>query len=359
MDVIERLGRTIDRRWKEADHDTERFGEIATQELASARLHESIGLADLARWVAGGQALPTQSNSPFGDAQLHLYNRPRWYIEALLWANGKTGIHEHVFSGAFTVLCGRSFQAIYDFAEDHRVHDRFRLGTMSVARTDLLEPGAIETIRSGQRLSHAVVHLEAPTVTIVVRTVNDALDRDQFGYEPPCLIRHQIGPFEIEESVRLRTIRFLAHVRSPELGEVAALALEAGGLEHAFDLLRTVLSIDPALFEALYPRAVERFGSTIVRLRSVLLEGLRRQQLSAAIADPLRSASERLLLSLVLTHPSSDAVVRDFGRLAGVADAPEAVRALVGPLLDRIAAPAARRSLEALGRFLGPVRRTA
>ncbi len=334
MEIIESLGSAIDREWKQAHYQTAAFPRIASALLAEARLHEHVGLRELTNWLSDGRPLPVQSNGDFGDAQIHLFNRPRWYIEALLWHSGRTGIHEHAFSGAFCVVEGRSFQAAYEFVEETRVHNCFLLGHMSVARTELLEPGAVQTIQSGERFSHAVVHLESPTISIVARTINDALARDQFGYEPPFLLRHRIGPFLSEETTRLRTLRFLHRVAPAHAAEFAARLIAHADVESAFDILRDVLLVDTGAFGDLYTRAERRIGEPMPKLRQVLLETVRRFHLSTALADTRLRWQQRLLLSLIATHTSSRAVVDDLERLLPSDDP----GGLLKSLLDEMAA---------------------
>ena len=272
-----------------------------------------------------------QSNGAFGDVQLHLLNDPRWYVEALLWRSGRTAIHEHSFCGAFCVLVGRSLQARYAFREETRVRDGFRLGVVNLIDTELLEPGAVRTIRSGPEPAHVVVHLEVPTITLVARTINDGLVRPQFGYEPPCVIRHRDECPGSEATTRVRTLGFLFRVEPQFAAEFAERALDQADIEEMHDILSSALLFDAQLFRHLYRRAERRVGAPVHMLKRSLLETQRRLQLSTSLAADEMTWQQRLLIALLVTHTSSFAVVDDLARLLPDDDVP----ALIAGLLDQ------------------------
>ena len=169
--IFEALGRRVHDEWRLVDFESRRLAAIAYEALRDARLHERVTWDGLVDWVAESPLLPTQHDlsMEFGQPPLVVYAEPRFYIEALFWTTGTTAIHQHGFSGAFTVLTGSSVQTEYAFHVRERVNAHMVLGDLEFLRATVLRRGDVQPIHSGSDLIHSVFHLETPSVTVVVR----------------------------------------------------------------------------------------------------------------------------------------------------------------------------------------------
>jgi len=122
--------------------------------------------------------LPSQLNlyNNFGEPSLTIFNNKKFAIDLYFWRKNDTIIHSHGFRGAFKVLFGQSF------------HEQFKVQLLNSYANDIQEtkllsehikimnPGDVNII--SPQLTHRVVHIDNPTVTLCIRTVEDtALDQ--------------------------------------------------------------------------------------------------------------------------------------------------------------------------------------
>jgi predicted metal-dependent enzyme (double-stranded beta helix superfamily) len=172
MDVFRRLGELLEARWRQHDYDERVFPDLAAALLEEADELEKIGALDILRWIGSQPALPAQQDAPsrFGDLAITFYDTPRFFVSALFWLDGTTAIHQHSFCGAFRVLAGGSLHTRYRFRVERAVNSRFRLGELDRGQVELLVPGSVRPIASGDRFIHSLFHLERPSVTVVIRT---------------------------------------------------------------------------------------------------------------------------------------------------------------------------------------------
>lgn len=186
------LGRTVLARWKAQNFSHELFPEIATQALEENPPAEHIELDALIRQFLLDDDQPFQSQSPFGQPELIVYDDPRFYIQVLFWMEGTTDIHQHSFSGAFHVMQGSSLHSMFEFQDAKSISSHFRVGDLVLKETQLLETGRTVPIVSGPGYVHSLFHLDTPSVSVVVRTQNDPGAGAQYTYLPPHLA---VDPF--------------------------------------------------------------------------------------------------------------------------------------------------------------------
>ncbi len=183
------LGELIERRWLACSYDEEAFPQLAQEALAADPPHRSVAAKDIVDWIFEPRQPFLQPNSTelFGEPPVTLFQAPRFYIEALFWFSSTTAIHEHSFSGAFAVLAGSSVHSHWRFTQSGSINSRMLYGKLEPAATEILRPGNIRQIESGDRLIHQLFHLEVPSVTIVVRTYLDRHQLPQYRYLLPGL----------------------------------------------------------------------------------------------------------------------------------------------------------------------------
>src|SRR5439155_8916147 len=129
-------------------------------------------------------------------------------------------IHSDGFRGAFRVLHGRSLQETFQVKVSQRIAPGVMECEPGMPEMTLLEPGDVRTILPGEKLTHRVIHLEKPTVTLCVKTINEPR-LYQWEYYPGGLAvqRRDLGPELIKEIYYFeyllhrnaaRAVRFLA-----------------------------------------------------------------------------------------------------------------------------------------------------
>jgi len=315
---VERLGADLEARWCADDYNLDRFPEVATRALADARLPERISADDIIRWALHAATLPEQSDLParFGQPPLTLHRSRRFYIQALYWLDGSTTIHQHAFSGAFQVLLGSSIETRYEFEVERRFDGHFVLGTLRRLDAALRGRGDITAIRSGPRgLVHSLFHLDRPSVTVVVRTSQDADSGPQFAYAPPGI---GFDPF-FEEPTRdraLQLVNLLLETGHSELERMVGDLVARSDLHTAYRVLDACSRTeDRQLFARLIERvrdrgAAERFREAFEVARRLAFLYARR----AAVREP----NGRFLLGvLVNAHRRQDALALVSARATG------------------------------------------
>jgi hypothetical protein len=158
--------------------------------LADVEVPAGVTASSILEWVATTSDLPPQSrrSDPFGQPPLVLHHEDDFFIQALVWMEGTTAIHDHAFCGAFMVLEGVSLQVTYTFEPAERMaEDQLVVGDLGADRPEVLRPFDVRPIEPGEAFLHALFHLERPTVTIVVRNGACPLPYPQYEYLRPGL----------------------------------------------------------------------------------------------------------------------------------------------------------------------------
>ena len=327
MKYFESLGLTLASELGSRNFDNEVFPDLAIRALERSRLCESVTVEEISEWAAAADWLPYQPTleSNFGEWPVTLFWHPHFYIEALHWTFETTAIHQHGFSGAFAILEGSSVQSRYTFEREKRVNPRMSLGKLQLQDVKLLDKGSLEPIRSGADLIHSVCHLDVPSVTIVIRTHSDIENQPQYSYRRPCLA---IDPFYSDPTVtrRVQMLSFLGRVKSPRLADHAEQALASSDLYGAYRILEHLrLSLAGAnVFDRLARVARDRHGADVDRLL-VVLDELDREAVISSRRASTGVPAHQLLLGLLMSLPSRDAILDIVGRKFAGRDAREMV----------------------------------
>lgn len=211
MKWIEELGERIERRWRAVSYSEEAFGDLAADALATTECPREF-FREVTAWGLGDHAIPLQIDidAMFGQPPICVYVNPlqTFYIQALVWLDSTTSVHQHGFSGAFKVVEGQSLHARYSFDACDRVNSRMIFGSVDYLDAEVLSVGDVRTIERGNALIHSVFHLDRPSVTLVVRTFGDTTKGPQYDYLRPWLA---VDPFY--ESARLqRNLQILSAI---------------------------------------------------------------------------------------------------------------------------------------------------
>jgi hypothetical protein len=177
MKPILDLARELTLDWRRARGRLASFPGIATRalerfdyDLTQQELDETLG-----RWLLKTSPLPDQVNlhNTFGQPPVTLFNDGRFVIDLYFWLTFDTSIHSHGFRGAFRVLHGKSLHEVFKIRSSRAVAPDVALVRLGRPEASLLGPGDVRSIQPGRALTHRVIHLENPTVTLCVKTINE------------------------------------------------------------------------------------------------------------------------------------------------------------------------------------------
>jgi len=174
LDYFCKLDKHLDRAWDAAGRDEDCFSDVAAAALRSLPPGRHLDLEKLIDTVLDPAApRPPQLAPPgaFGQPGVTVFRGRGYLVEVYFWQQALSAIHDHPFRGAFTVLRGFSVEAVYRFETHEELGPRARLGHLSPASLALIETGHVGAFgRDRHALIHALLHVQMPTVSLVVRT---------------------------------------------------------------------------------------------------------------------------------------------------------------------------------------------
>lgn len=316
----------IEREFRGCHYDHACFPAIAERHLRESALHEGYRLdfEELTRWmIEPGHVRPTDGVRRFSDLPVTVARGTGFSVDLLVWAAGTPAIHQHSFSGAFTVLQGSSIHAHFELATRDRVGDGMRLVTCRLIGAELLTTGGVRVIAAADGLTHSTFHLDEPTVSLVVRTDHEPWTAPQFMVLPP---HYAVAPEWLRRDgvsdALERALRTMSRVSDPALVAVAGRCLASLDLPRAVLLLVGCcdLFLGPPL-EAIVAEVAAAHGPRAHGLGDVL----RRSQYQSrirALRDITTDPSERFALAAMMVaqthgeartilslHPRGDALV--------------------------------------------------
>lgn len=304
-----RLGDTVLAAWERTGFAPPRFPAIARAALEERPPVDHVDVAAFVREFLLNDAQAPQTQSGFGQPELVVYDHPRFYVQVLFWLDGTTDIHQHGFSGAFSVLAGSSLHARFEFAERQAIAPHFVLGDVRPTAIELLETGRTVVIESGRGFIHSLFHLETPSITVVVRTQHDHGSDPQLNYLPPHVAH---DPTHLDPLLARRTqlLDVLEHVADPAypalvLAMLAEMELAPGFaiVLHAMRHLREVDAWDMvrAAFEERHGAVAAGIGATF--------DACARRDVVIALRGVLDEPDHRFFLALLASVPTSDALL--------------------------------------------------
>lgn len=156
----------------------------------------------------------------FSNMPLVLARNRNLYVELLCWMSATTDIHAHAFCGAFRVMQGSSVHTRYRFQPERWVSDAMALGPLQCLGSEYLHQGSVREIVPGRNgLVHALFHLEAPSLTLLVRTHSNVAAKPQLAFFPPGLAIDSPGLEKDEELKYLSRLLALSAKGDPVAAE--------------------------------------------------------------------------------------------------------------------------------------------
>ena len=277
------LAEDVALQWSAAGGTVEAFADIAVAALERSNLARTLTIDALCRYVANADTLPVQLDpaSTFGEPPVTLAIADGFHIDAYLWVQPATAIHDHGFDGAFQVVDGVSLHSTFTFDGDDDLDAAVRCGTLSVEDNELLGPGTIRSIRSGQSFIHQVAHLPTPSLSLVVRTTDTIQTGHQYEYLFPGVAVASSHGLTVVERRQLEVVSWAMRLGRPDHETlVTALVTKARPLLTAW-LLRWVAGAGGA--PALAARAA---GASPYPWVGPLLDGAAREPTGRFLFDP-------------------------------------------------------------------------
>jgi hypothetical protein len=331
---VDELGHAIDADWSRLNYDPYQLPELATRHLAAARLHRALRPVDILAWALRGD-LPDQFDklSTFGQPPITLFRARHFVIDALFWLDGTTTIHDHAFSGAFQVLSGSSIETTFRFEASRDGGGHFFFGSLGLLDSALRTTGDARPITPESSYIHALFHLERPSVTILIRTLQLPRIAAQLQYEP-CGFAW--SPFFRDPTLdrMVEVVELLDRSNDQAFEDLAGGLMTRSDLYTTFRLLRACVEMKDerrlsALLERLADRdAADTFSGWLAKER--VERFLMRQR--AFVHEP----DLRFLLAVLLNSHRGDHSLRLVSAFAGPDKDPAAETASWLARLSRI-----------------------
>lgn len=306
------LAQAVRTRWARVGHDDVALTSIAQEELERRPPSEHVTFADVMDHalfdVLGPQRL--DGSNSFGQPPISVYEDDMLAIQVLPWLDGTTSVHEHTFTGAFSVLEGSSLHARYRFDEHRSFGDRLAWGSLSLDAVEVLRPGVVRPIHPGRGALHALFHLDHPSATVVVRSMELARGIPQLSHYSPGLgVDGLFNPPLLRR--RLLMLATAAKVAPDDLERRMLRFVEDHGPLAA---VRAIMTVDSVLgsSRALKPviaRTAELYGNELAGLAVVLEEERRKTNLISRRAS-IEDNEHRFFLALLLNVPSREEILR-------------------------------------------------
>jgi hypothetical protein len=184
---VRELGGRLTDSWRRRGFREGDFADLAVSALEPlAAWAGDVDPSDLICWIAGAPDLTRQVPK---DPAVILYQNDRLDIGLLFSMPGLALAHDHAFTGAALVLAGTGAQLRYSFACARQVNERLRVGHLSVAGVDLVQPGQVRALPCTPFI-HAMIPLDSPIVVLLVKAALN--DRHRFNYwEPGIALREE------------------------------------------------------------------------------------------------------------------------------------------------------------------------
>ncbi len=185
MKIFDDLAAQVEKEWLKTENNPDVFVELATTALRKFKYDWAIEKFDseLKDWLIDRSALPHQMSvhNTFGQPSITFFNNGRFVVDLYIWVDFDTSIHSHGFRGAFRLLHGESLQEIFHAPTVQNIAEDIRLVDLSKIEFAHLKQNDVQEIAAGVDLTHRVVHLANPTVTLCIKTINEP-DLKQWNY---------------------------------------------------------------------------------------------------------------------------------------------------------------------------------
>lgn len=309
LSIFQQLGERVDQAYRRVNYDELRLPEIATKALTDTELPD-FDFQVVAEFLQ--QTMVAQDpGEEFSNLPVVVYNQPEFYIQLLVWNASTTTIHQHGFSGAFGVLHGSSIHTRYTFEERRRISSRLLLGRAHFQNIELLKKGDVrEIVPGGAGPFHALFHLDAPSVTAVIRTSALPEACPQLSIARP---HFAFAENELKTDARTRMLqrclRAMLEAEDPALSRVVLEQIPTLDFPRIFMLRHAIDRVwpDAEHRERLIARIRERHGDLADCLADVI-QMTRNERSLVQARRHTHDPELRFFLALLLNAPARSAI---------------------------------------------------
>ena len=170
IELFRECGLTADRIYREQAGSASEFAQIACDLLEGWSLPEKVSVDRLWEGSASGGLTGIGDQSKPG--LIPLYSGDAVRIVAHLWSDAADRLHQHDWTGAFQVIEGRSFNAVFDFETRGELAE-FGFGPIARREFDIFESGRVQPVTEGESLIHSVVYANKPGLAISLRVAGE------------------------------------------------------------------------------------------------------------------------------------------------------------------------------------------
>jgi hypothetical protein len=313
MDFFSTLGARVDALWQQQDYDEAHFPKVALHALEELPPRRHTSLLEVVSGATNASCLPPQTDmkAGFGDPPLTVFEGRNFRIEVLFWLRGVPGIHQHGFSGAFHVLEGSSIHTRWRFVAEERVGMRLVLGRVEFTDAEILQQGDNREILAGPSMYHATYHMDKPSLTVVVRTPNEADQQPQYLLTPPSIAS---TPFNRQDSVvrQAQLLNTMLQVRPAECLDHLRRLLSVKDGYWTYEVLQTLWRTidDEHARQLLLATARQRHPRLTNALESSLNRFVREEKIMRVRIDTGDDPDLRYLLALLRNVPDASEIRR-------------------------------------------------
>ena len=180
IEQILRHTASLESNWNRAN-----FPKLALESLNTLELPTSLKEieASVATWLLESKELPPQVNlfNSFGEPPVTIFNNGKFAVDIYFWRKNDTVIHSHAFRGAFKVIHGQSLHEEFQVSFLDAIDQDISFSELSESKKTIMKTGSTQIINPGTELVHSVLHLDNPTITLCIRTVED-VELDQWSH---------------------------------------------------------------------------------------------------------------------------------------------------------------------------------
>lgn len=308
--LFQSLGDEVENRWKSVGYNDEMFTEIATSALEHSQVLTKVEPAEIITWLMHSSGIPEQRRDEFGQPPINVYVGEKFFIQVIFWVDGTTAVHEHAFAGAFGVLHGSSVQSTYSFSPEKVASDRLTIGRINLLRSELLRRGDVRAIDCGDRLIHALFHLERPSVSVVVRTPYLKRGRPQYYYSKPYLAL-QDDDLPSTVTIQIRMLKALLMIDPAAFWKAAAELVAVSDPFTLHEVLKVAFNApDVAQHWSALVNAIQQPNQWLVRYIVPSLQEDQRSNKLIGLRSSAHDPDHRFFLALLLNVPNREEVYR-------------------------------------------------
>lgn len=154
-----------------------KFPQLALESLNTLELSKSLNEIEqsVAAWLLESKEIPPQVKllNNFGEPPVTIFNNGKFAVDIYFWRKNDTVIHSHAFRGAFKVIHGRSLHEEFQVSFLKEINQDISFSKLSESTKTIMKTGSTQIINPGTELVHSVLHLDNPTITLCIRTVEE------------------------------------------------------------------------------------------------------------------------------------------------------------------------------------------